>query len=48
VGNSTKLVACWEDSWLGVGGGGGSFGSIFGWDVCELVVMYVICKGGGG
>jgi hypothetical protein len=50
VGNSTKLVACWEDSWLGGGGGGGGglFGSIFCWDVCELAVGYVICKGGGG
>jgi hypothetical protein len=24
------------------------FGSIFGWDVCELAVGYVICKGVGG
>jgi hypothetical protein len=30
------------------GGGGGLFGSIFGWDVCEFAVGYVICKGGGG
>jgi hypothetical protein len=41
-----KLVACGDDSWLG--GGGGLFGSIFGWDVCELVAGYVICKGARG
>jgi hypothetical protein len=29
-------------------GGGGLFGSIFCWDVCVLVVGYVICKGGEG
>jgi hypothetical protein len=32
-----------------VGGGGGRlFGSIFGWDICELAVGYVICRVGGG
>jgi hypothetical protein len=41
-----KLVACWEDSWFG--GGGGLFGSAFGWDVCELAMGYVICRGAGG
>jgi hypothetical protein len=39
-----NLVACW-DSWLVGGSGGGLFGSVFGWDVCELVVGYVICRG---
>jgi hypothetical protein len=29
-------------------GEGGLFGSTFGWDVCELAVGYVICKGSGG
>jgi hypothetical protein len=26
-------------------GEGGLFGSVFCWDVCELAVGYVICKG---
>jgi hypothetical protein len=30
------------------GGGGGLFGSIFGWDVCGPVIGYVIYKGGRG
>jgi hypothetical protein len=29
-------------------GGGGLFGSVFGWDVRALAIGYVICKGGGG
>jgi hypothetical protein len=45
-----KLVPSWEGSLLvgGGGGGGGLFGSVFGWDVCELVVGYVICRVGRG
>jgi hypothetical protein len=43
-----KLVAYWEGSWLVGGGGCGLFGSVFGWDVCELTVGYVICRGGRG
>jgi hypothetical protein len=45
VGN---LVACWEGSWLVGGGGAGLFGSVFGWDVCELAFGYVIYRVGEG
>jgi hypothetical protein len=43
-----KLVACWEDTWLCSGGGGGLLGSIFSLVVGELVAGYVICMGAKG
>jgi hypothetical protein len=40
-----KLVPCWEDSWFCGGGGGGMFGSIFGWIAWVFAEGYVICTG---
>jgi hypothetical protein len=45
VPNVGKLVLCWEDSWFCGGGGGGLFGSVFGWTAWVLAAGYVICRG---